>query len=105
MAWRVFLRLIAELDSRRAGRGWRFNALDLPGVEIRRRVPTRSSSRHGSHFAATPILPEIRQRAASSSGDDAVHLEHLGVLAIHVDAVGAGDVPDILGVRVAAMLL
>src|SRR6185437_6817823 len=38
MAWPVFLRLRAELDSRRAGRGWRFNALDLPGVEIRRRV-------------------------------------------------------------------
>src|SRR5205085_4747970 len=39
------------------------------------------------------------------SSDDAVHLEHLGVLAVHVDPMGTRDVPDVLGVRVAAMLL
>src|SRR5579884_2217986 len=31
--------------------------------------------------------------------DDAVHLEDLGVLAVHVDAVRPRDVPDVLRVR------
>ena len=37
--------------------------------------------------------------------DRAVDLEDLGVLAVDVDAVGAGEVPDVLGVGVAAVLL
>src|SRR5690348_6764877 len=37
--------------------------------------------------------------------DHAVHLEHLGVLAVHVDPVRPRDVPDVLGVRVAAVML
>src|SRR5437870_8911131 len=43
--------------------------------------------------------------ATAISGDDAVHLEDLGVLAVHVDPVRAGDVPDVLGVGVPAVLL
>src|SRR5215469_4969502 len=35
----------------------------------------------------------------------AVHLEDLGVLAVHVDAVGAGQVVHVLGVGVAPVLL
>jgi hypothetical protein len=37
--------------------------------------------------------------------DDAVHLEHLGVLAVHVDPVRPGDVADVLGIAVAPVLL
>src|SRR2546421_12412220 len=35
----------------------------------------------------------------------AIHLEHLGVLAVHVDAVCPRDVPHVFTVRVAAVLL
>src|SRR5207244_6168317 len=49
---------------------------------------------------ALPLAP-----VANPLGDHAVHLEHLGVLAVHVDAMRARDVPDVLGVRVPAMLL
>src|SRR5918999_2919937 len=37
--------------------------------------------------------------------DDPIDLEDLGVLAVDVDAVRARDVPDVLGVRVASVLL
>src|SRR5665213_3557957 len=37
--------------------------------------------------------------------DHAVHLEHLGVLAVHVDAVRPGQVAHVLLVRIAAVLL
>ena len=39
------------------------------------------------------------------SGHHAVNLENLRVAAVYVDAVRAGDVPDVLRVRVAAVLL
>src|SRR5438034_10387936 len=39
------------------------------------------------------------------SADDAVHLEDLGVVAVHVDAVRARDVPDVVRVGVAPVLL
>src|SRR5881397_2074035 len=37
--------------------------------------------------------------------DDAIDLEDLGVVAVHVRPVDARDVPDVVGVRVAAVLL
>ena len=43
--------------------------------------------------------------ADSLSGDDAVDLEDLGEVAVHVDAVHAGEVADVLRVGVAAMVL
>ena len=46
---------------------------------------------------AAPPPPPLRNHA--------VDLEDLGVLAVDVDAVRAGDVPDVLGVRVAPVLL
>src|SRR6476619_972705 len=53
----------------------------------------------------TRSIREISAAACRSSSDDAVHLEDLGVLAVHVDAVHAGEVPDVLRIRVAPMLL
>ena len=46
-----------------------------------------------------------RRTRPGASGHDAVDLEALGVLAVHVDAVDAGEVPDVLGIGVAAVLL
>ena len=37
--------------------------------------------------------------------DDAVHLEALRVLAVHVHAVDAREIPDVLGVGIAPVLL
>ena len=37
--------------------------------------------------------------------DDAIHLEAFRVLAVHVHAVDAGEIPDVLGVGVAPVLL
>src|SRR5438105_3267762 len=54
----------------------------------------------------TPRIRVFQVRVQQQQlGDQAVHLEHLGVFAVHVDAVGTRDVPDVLGVRVAAVLL
>ncbi len=46
-----------------------------------------------------------RAHASRRLRDDAVHLEALRVLAVHVHAVNASEVPDVLGVGVAPMLL
>src|SRR6188508_3026881 len=56
---------------------------------------SRSCSRRG---------PVIRAPEAAS-GHDPIHLEALGELAVHVDAVHAGEVPHVLGIGVAAVLL
>src|SRR6478735_3669489 len=53
----------------------------------------------------TRSIREISAGACRSSSDDAVDLKDLGVLAVHVDAVHAGEVPDVLGVRVAPVML
>src|SRR5579884_1420558 len=50
-------------------------------------------------------IPGISAATNRTSSHDAVHLEDLGVLAVHVDAVHAGEIPDVLGVRVAAVVL
>src|SRR4029077_9238779 len=59
--------------------------------------------------ATTSVVPATCSRGSPESRpwsrDDAVHLEHLGVIAVHVDAVRARQVPDVFGVRVAPMLL
>src|SRR5438067_5946262 len=57
---------------------------------------------------STRTIPEIsaaRDRSSSRSSDDAVDLEDLGVLAVHVDTMHAGEVADVLRVRVAPVLL
>src|SRR5579862_10701 len=46
-----------------------------------------------------------RRRRRPPLGDDAVHLEDLGVLAVHVHAVHARQIADVLLVRIAAVLL
>src|SRR5215471_17096357 len=64
--------------------------------------------RTATRTAGMPKTRSIRAVSAAKargSSDHAVHLEHLGVLAVHVDAVRAGEVADVLGVRVAAVLL
>src|SRR5215831_17278669 len=64
--------------------------------------------RTATRTAGMPKTRSIRAVSAAKargSSDHAIHLEHLGVLAVHVDAVRAGEVPDVLGVRVATMLL
>jgi hypothetical protein len=53
-----------------------------------------SGSGRTQAFVTTPAL-----------GDDPVHLKDLGVLAVHVHAVHPGEVADVPGVRVAAVLL
>ncbi len=69
-----------------------------------------------SIFSRTELCRQRNPRAYASAipdrgegnaalSDDAVHLEDLGVLAVHVDAVRARDVPDVLGVRIPAVLL
>ena len=63
--------------------------LDLP----------RDSCRSGSR----PL--RRRLRVAATLGHDAVDLEDLGVLAVDVDPVRAGDVPDVLGIGVAPVRL
>ena len=57
--------------------------------------------RHGEVNGSDGRLRGDRHRL----GDHAVHLEDLGVFAIHVDPVGTCDVPHVLRVRVAAVLL
>src|SRR5882757_3570130 len=55
---------------------------------------------------ASPRSTQARTNFPSPPLDDhAVHLEDLGVLAVHVDPVRARDVPDVLRIRVAAMVL
>src|SRR5262245_33059628 len=44
-------------------------------------------------------------RGCLVSGDDAVDLEALRVVAVDVDAVRAGDVPDVLRIRIPPVLL
>src|SRR6187402_2160204 len=56
---------------------------------------SRSCSRRGVIVGRPPTV----------SGDDSVDLEALRQLAVHVDAVHAGEVPHVLGIRVAAVLL
>src|SRR4051812_30950175 len=53
----------------------------------------------------TRSIREISAATRRSSNDDAVDLEDLGELAVHVDAVHARKVPDVLRVRVAAVML
>src|SRR3954451_8504272 len=54
---------------------------------------------------STRSIQAISAATRRSSSDDAVDLEDLGELAVDVHAVHAGEVVDVLGVRVAAMLL
>src|ERR1700757_3569716 len=53
----------------------------------------------------TRSIQEISAATRRSSSHDAVHLEHLGILAVHVDAMHAREVPYVLGVRIAAVML
>src|SRR5205814_7812520 len=53
----------------------------------------------------TRSIREISAETRRSSNDDAVDLEDLGVLAVHVHAVHAREVPDVLRVRIAAVML
>src|SRR6476659_4426698 len=53
----------------------------------------------------TRSIREISAAACRSSSDDAVDLENLGELAVHVDAVHAREVVDVLRVRVAPVML
>src|SRR5581483_3018544 len=52
-----------------------------------------------------PVVVCPRRGRVNPLRDDAVDREHLGVLAVHVDAVRARDVPDVLRIRVAPVLL
>ena len=45
------------------------------------------------------------RRGTCALGDDSIHLEDLRVLTVDVDAVSTRDVPDIFGIRVAAVVL
>src|SRR5262249_49022650 len=65
----------------------------------RRRARTDARGGAGRALLARRLLRRLPLR------DDPVDLEDLGVLAVHVHAVRARDVPDVLRVRVAAMLL
>src|ERR1700757_862168 len=53
----------------------------------------------------TRSIQEISAATRRSSSHDAVHLEHLGILAVHVDAMHAREVPYVSGVRIAAVML
>src|SRR5919108_5200698 len=53
----------------------------------------------------TRSIREISVAPCRSSSDDAVDLEDLGVLAVHVDAVHPGEVANVLRVRVAPVML
>src|SRR4026207_272393 len=91
-------------------------ASDSSAASSTRASPGRTSSsgwtsavRSWSRGGASPrhhrgaVSPECGE--LSLSGHDAVDLEALGVLAVHVHAVHAGEVPDVLGVGVAPVLL
>ena len=67
-----------------------------PRLVQRRELAAHLVRRHGASLAPT---------ARRDYGDHAVHLKHLGVLAVHVDAVRPRQVPHVLRVRVAAVLL
>jgi hypothetical protein len=73
------------------------------GVELENPEPRFMVTLGKWRFAgiSTPQLLENNGRLA----DDAVHLEHLRVLLVDVDPVRARDVPHVLGVRVATVLL
>ena len=86
------------------------------GRQARRRRASRRArcSRSSTRSRCFPLgfyLPAERKaigarlRALAALGDDPVHLEALGVLAVHVHAVHAGEVPDVLGIGVAPVLL
>src|SRR2546421_9357909 len=53
----------------------------------------------------TRSIREISAATRRSSNDDAVDLEDLGELAVHVDAVHAREVADVFRVRVAPVML
>ena len=89
---------IARLDPERRALGARV-AQQRPEHELG--LCTQRLQAHDS-----PALEVVNEcRLLLSLCDRAVHLEHLGVLAVHVDPVRAGEAPDVLGVGVAAVLL
>src|SRR5213596_3403437 len=69
----------------------------------RRRI-TCTSPRPGTDLESRRSAganPRSVVAAAGSSSDDAIDLEHLRVLAIHVDPVRSRHVSDVLGIAVA----
>ena len=92
---RVERELRAHRSPSRGGR-----APPPPTRAVRRGQALRRPARH----ERGPPRPGER-RHGSRLGDDAVDLEALRVLAVHVHAVDAREVPDVLGVGVAPVLL
>ena len=88
------------LDERLVGLARRGRSAGAPGADPRRRC--------------RPRLLRRRSRAAFSSGrrvrrlslaHDPVDLEDLGEVPVHVQAVGPGEIPYVLGIRVVPVLL
>src|SRR4029077_7724784 len=73
---------------------------DFASCEYRYRLTKTTTRRAG--IPRTRTIQGISAAWSRSSSHDAVYLEDLGVLAVHVHAVHAREVPDVLGVRVAA---
>src|SRR5437016_129576 len=69
------------------------------------RYAPRKSVIRTAGIPRTRSIQEISAATPRSSSDDAIDLEDLGELAVHVDAVHAGEVPDVLGIRVAPVVL
>src|SRR4029077_2171294 len=76
---------------------------DFASCEYRYRLTKTTTRRAG--IPRTRTIQGISAAWSRSSSHDAVYLEDLGVLAVHVHAVHAREVPDVLGVRVAAVML
>ena len=53
----------------------------------------------------TVVARSTASAGTAPSGDDAIDLEALGVLAVHVDAVDPRQVPQVLRIGVAPVLL
>jgi hypothetical protein len=82
--------------------------MNLEGLRaIRPHIPrTLVESTRKTSFAGQTGETTLKTRQQQPAlRDHAVHLEHLGVLAVHIDAVCPREVADVLLVRVAAVLL
>ena len=80
-----------------AVRGKHLRRTRVPRVRDHERLAPVQDGERGRSLRLTRQSRDLR--------DHAVHLEDLGVLAVHVDAVRAREVADVLRVRVAAVVL
>jgi hypothetical protein len=94
----------ADSAMNRSSRSCRRSGTSAGAPNGRRSSSTLRSRRSGLAARGRPPDRDENSRQPRLH-DNPVHLEHLGVLLVHVDPVRARDVPHVLRVRVAAVVL